>query len=117
MKDLKKELGPGLLADMCKQHVQATQHSQGGPLMFIAMYPARFLPEDGKRFHVRFPDFPEALTGGRAALGFLPLGTGNSFLRDFTDRGSGYAIEVTARTNGTITVRNDRNGFERTYEK
>ena len=32
--------------------------------MFIATYPARFLPEDGKGFHVRFPDFPEALTGG-----------------------------------------------------
>ena len=25
-----------------------------------------------------------ALTGERPALGFLPLGTGNSFLRDFT---------------------------------
>jgi antitoxin HicB len=64
VKDLKKELGPGLLADMCRQHVRATQHSQGGPLMFIATYPASFLPEDGKGFHVRFQDFPEALTGG-----------------------------------------------------
>ena len=35
--------------------------------------------------------FPEAATGERAALGFLPLGTGNSFLRDFTDRGAEYA--------------------------
>ena len=26
-------------------------------------------------------------------LGFLPLGTGNSFLRDFSDRGAEYAIE------------------------
>jgi diacylglycerol kinase (ATP) len=38
--------------------------------------------------------FPEAagglpaVAGERAALGFLPLGTGNSFLRDFTDRGA-----------------------------
>src|SRR5437588_12806185 len=33
--------------------------------MFTATYPARFLPEkDGKGFHVRFPDLPEALTGG-----------------------------------------------------
>jgi antitoxin HicB len=32
--------------------------------MFIARYPVSFLPEDnGKGFHVRFPDFPEALTG------------------------------------------------------
>lgn len=34
-------------------------------VMFSAAYPARFLPEaDGKGFHVRFPDLPEALTGG-----------------------------------------------------
>jgi antitoxin HicB len=33
--------------------------------MFTATYPARFLPEkNGKGFHVRFPDLPEALTGG-----------------------------------------------------
>lgn len=33
--------------------------------MFTATYPATFLPEEnGKGFHVRFPDLPEALTGG-----------------------------------------------------
>jgi antitoxin HicB len=33
--------------------------------MFTACYPATFLPEDdGKGFRVRFPDLPEALTGG-----------------------------------------------------
>jgi antitoxin HicB len=33
--------------------------------MFIACYPAMFVPEDhGEGFHVRFPDLPEALTGG-----------------------------------------------------
>ncbi|MBI4904251.1 MAG: type II toxin-antitoxin system HicB family antitoxin [Acidobacteria bacterium] len=33
--------------------------------MFTASYPASILPElDGKGFHVRFPDLPEALTGG-----------------------------------------------------
>ena len=33
--------------------------------MFTAIYPAIFLPEeDGSGFHVRFPDLPEALTGG-----------------------------------------------------
>src|ERR1017187_2256043 len=33
--------------------------------MFTAAYPARLLPEkNGKGFHVRFPDLPEALTGG-----------------------------------------------------
>ncbi len=33
--------------------------------MFTATYPARILREEnGKGFHVRFPDLPEALTGG-----------------------------------------------------
>ena len=33
--------------------------------MFTASYPASFLPEEnGKGFHVRFPDLAEALTGG-----------------------------------------------------
>lgn len=33
--------------------------------MFTATYPASLLPETGsKGFHVRFPDLPEALTGG-----------------------------------------------------
>jgi len=33
--------------------------------MFTASYPASFLPEgNGKGLHVRFPDLPEALTGG-----------------------------------------------------
>jgi|SRR5439155_21636882 len=33
--------------------------------MFAARYPASFIPEaHGKGFHVRFPDLPEALTGG-----------------------------------------------------
>lgn len=32
--------------------------------------------------------------GGQATLAFLPLGTGNSFLRDFSDRGVEFAIEA-----------------------
>ena len=33
--------------------------------MFTATYPASFIPEEnGKGFRVRFPDLPEALTGG-----------------------------------------------------
>ncbi len=33
--------------------------------VFTATYPASFLPEaNGKGLHVRFPDLPEALTGG-----------------------------------------------------
>lgn len=48
---------------------------------------------DGTGFEIINGIFPEALSQGRAALGFLPLGTGNSYLRDFTDRGADYAIE------------------------
>lgn len=49
---------------------------------------------DGTGFEIVNGFFPAALTDGRAALGFLPLGTGNSFLRDFTDRGADHAIEA-----------------------
>ena len=48
---------------------------------------------DGTSFEIVNGIFPAALSEGRAALGFLPLGTGNSFLRDFTKRGADYAIE------------------------
>ncbi len=49
---------------------------------------------DGTSFEIVNGIFPDALEGGRAALGFLPLGTGNSFLRDFTDRGADDAIQA-----------------------
>jgi diacylglycerol kinase (ATP) len=49
---------------------------------------------DGTGFEIVNGLFPAAASEGRAALGFLPLGTGNSFLRDFTDRGEEYAIEA-----------------------
>ena len=49
---------------------------------------------DGTGFEIVNGLFPAAATQGRATLGFLPMGTGNSFLRDFTERGSDYAIEA-----------------------
>jgi len=49
---------------------------------------------DGTSFEIVNGVFQESLTQGRIALGFLPLGTGNSFLRDFTDRGAEYALEA-----------------------
>ena len=48
---------------------------------------------DGTSYEVVNGLFPHALTGGTATLGFLPLGTGNSFLRDFSKGGVDYAIE------------------------
>lgn len=49
---------------------------------------------DGTSFEIVNGLFPEAETQGRPALGFLPLGTGNSFLRDFTTRGVEHTIEA-----------------------
>lgn len=46
---------------------------------------------DGTGFEIVNGLFPEALTEGRASLGFLPLGTGNSFLRDFVQNGTDLA--------------------------
>jgi diacylglycerol kinase (ATP) len=48
---------------------------------------------DGTSYEVVNGLFPQAAVSERPTLGFLPLGTGNSFLRDFSDRGVEYAIE------------------------
>ena len=48
---------------------------------------------DGTSYEVVNGLFPEAASGERPTLAFLPLGTGNSFLRDFSDHVLDYAIE------------------------
>jgi diacylglycerol kinase (ATP) len=48
---------------------------------------------DGTSYEVVNGLFPEASANERPTLGFLPLGTGNSFLRDFSDRGVEHAID------------------------
>ncbi len=48
---------------------------------------------DGTSYEVVNGLFPQAQAGDRPTLGFLPLGTGNSFLRDFSDSGVEYALE------------------------
>jgi diacylglycerol kinase (ATP) len=48
---------------------------------------------DGTSFEIVNGLFPHATGKDRPTLAFLPLGTGNSFLRDFSDRGVEYAIE------------------------
>jgi diacylglycerol kinase (ATP) len=47
---------------------------------------------DGTSFEIINGLFPEAETQGRPTLGLLPLGTGNSFLKDFTKRGVEHTI-------------------------
>jgi YegS/Rv2252/BmrU family lipid kinase len=62
---------------------------------------------DGTSYEVVNGLFPEASAGERPTLGFLPLGTGNSFLRDFSDRGLEHAIEslVSKRTRVSDVLR------------
>jgi diacylglycerol kinase (ATP) len=48
---------------------------------------------DGTSYEVVNGLFPGAEADERPTLAFLPLGTGNSFLRDFSDRGVEHAIE------------------------
>ena len=47
---------------------------------------------DGTSYEIVNGLFPAA--HDRPTLAFLPLGTGNSFLRDFNDRGAVYALEA-----------------------
>lgn len=49
---------------------------------------------DGTSYEIVNGLFPQAQLDGRASLGFLPLGTGNSFLRDFTSAGPDGTIEA-----------------------
>jgi diacylglycerol kinase (ATP) len=50
---------------------------------------------DGTGYEIVNGIFPEALHhNDRVALGFLPLGTGNSFLRDFSKNGLQHATEA-----------------------
>jgi len=49
---------------------------------------------DGTAFEIVNGIFPEGETQGRATLGILPLGTGNSFLRDFTKRGVEHTLKA-----------------------
>jgi diacylglycerol kinase (ATP) len=49
---------------------------------------------DGTSYEIVNGLFPQAASATRPTLAFLPLGTGNSFLREFSDRGVEYAIEA-----------------------
>ena len=49
---------------------------------------------DGTSFEIINGLFPLSLRGEPPVLGFLPLGTGNSFLRDFTKEGVDFALKA-----------------------
>ena len=48
---------------------------------------------DGTSYEIVNGLYPQALDGERPTLAFLPRGTGNSFLRDFSHRGVEHGIE------------------------
>ena len=83
--------GVGIDVAMTRSRGQATEIAREaygrGIRNFIAV------GGDGTSYEVVNGLFPEAAAGEAPTLGFLPLGTGNSFLRDFSDRGVEYAIE------------------------
>jgi YegS/Rv2252/BmrU family lipid kinase len=54
---------------------------------------------DGTSYEIVNGVWPQAETRGRAAIGFLPLGTGNSFLKDFTRGGIERTIEALKNRN------------------
>jgi len=62
---------------------------------------------DGTSYEIVNGLFPEALNDEPPTLAFLPLGTGNSFLRDFTDRALEHATEalIAGRTRPCDVVR------------
>lgn len=84
----------GLLVDVIETkaagdaRVLARDESAAGRRHFIAV------GGDGTSFEIVNGLLDRPLQGERPSLGFLPLGTGNSFLRDFTDQGADYAIEA-----------------------
>jgi YegS/Rv2252/BmrU family lipid kinase len=49
---------------------------------------------DGTSFEIVNGLFPEAAAGDPPTLAMLPLGSGNSFLRDFTDNGAEYSTQA-----------------------
>jgi len=62
---------------------------------------------DGTSYEIVNGLFPRDAAAERVSVGFLPLGTGNSFLRDFAHNGAEYAIEAiaTGRTRACDVIR------------
>ena len=80
--ELAETSAPGEATDIARQAYRR------GVRQFIAV------GGDGTSFEVVNGLFPQALAAEPPTLAFLPLGTGNSFLRDFSKRGVGHALEA-----------------------
>jgi YegS/Rv2252/BmrU family lipid kinase len=94
-------LGPALerlKAGGVQVEVAATSSAGQGTELARAAYERgvrRFIAVggDGTSYEVVNGLYPQATNRESPTLAFLPLGTGNSFLRDFSDRGVEHAIE------------------------
>ena len=84
----------GILMDVVETNspAQATEVARDGYSRGYRKFLA--VGGDGTSYEIVNGLFPAAQTGERPTLGFLPLGTGNSFLRDFSDRGVEFAIQA-----------------------
>lgn len=80
--DVVETRGPGQARELARSELAGTRRH------FIAV------GGDGTSFEIVNGLLDQPQAGERPTLGFLPLGTGNSFLRDFSDQGSEYAIEA-----------------------
>jgi len=80
--DVVETTGPGQASQI------ARDASTRGYRKFIAV------GGDGTAYEILNGLFPRDATAEIPTLGFLPVGTGNSFLREFSGRGAEYAIEA-----------------------
>ncbi|HEY6465539.1 MAG TPA: diacylglycerol kinase family protein [Candidatus Acidoferrales bacterium] len=87
--------GAGLEVVHTKRRGEATDLTRaayrGGIRHFLAV------GGDGTSYEIINGVFPESSEQGRISLGFLPLGTGNSFLRDFTTKGVEHTTAAIAQ--------------------
>lgn len=65
LKDLKQDLGPGLLSAMLKQLGIDKERILVRWDMRELTYPVEIIPEDNGTYYAQFPDVPGALTGGK----------------------------------------------------
>ncbi len=80
--DVIASTGPGHAADLAREAYDQ------GYRRFIAV------GGDGTAHEILNGIFTHARAKARISLGFLPLGTGNSFLRDFSDNGADAALQA-----------------------
>jgi diacylglycerol kinase (ATP) len=80
--DVRESDAPGAVTKLTREALQQ------GYRKFIAV------GGDGTAFEIVNGLFPRDASEERPALAFLPLGTGNSFLRDFTMRGAQHTLDA-----------------------